>query len=433
MSENEILKQVMSDFARIEQARGAQKKEVLSDIRGSFSAKCLRILLNPDIVFHIDKKLFAKDIHLLPDRSFGSLMDVCAYLCSKTALSNQDVANVTAFIQRLDPSLHNFVRSFLQKTLKLGVAVKTYNECFPSDPITDVTCMLAKKYYEHQSVVAGKKFCVTEKLDGIRCLAYLRRGHTPRLYSRQNKPINGLFEIYSDLRNIQMAGWNDCVLDGELLISNRDGIPSKEQYKQTTKIVMSDSASKHGVTFHVFDVIPMHEFDAKHGTIPYGSRRMILDQMVVGMDHVKSVPILFCGTDTSLIDQLVREQVNCGHEGVMINLVDAPYVFGRTKNLLKVKMMQDADLRILGFKEGDGKFAGTLGALVVDWKGTEVGVGSGLSEDQRVEIWTNRDQYIGRIAKVRYFEETRDKDGTPSIRFPVFEEIREEGKEVSYN
>jgi DNA ligase-1 len=94
--------------------------------------------------------------------------------------------------------------------------------------------------------------------------------------------------------------------------------------------------------------------------------------------------------------------------------------------------MQDADLKIIGVKEGDGKFRGTLGALVVDYKGSPTGVGSGLTDDIRREIWMHQDQYIGRVAKIRYFEETEDKTGVKSIRFPVFEEIREEGKEVSY-
>lgn len=433
MNENDLLKSVMLNFQRIEQARGSYKKAVLRSLEGTSTVRYLRILLSPDYVFHIDKKILLKETNLMPDRMFDSLLDVCAHLCSKSALNNQDIANIRGYIQRLDPDLHDFVRSFLQKSLKLGVAIKTYNECFPSDPITDVTCMLAKKYYENQNAVYGREFCVTEKLDGIRCLAVLRRGRTPKLYSRQNKPLEGLYEIYSDLRQIQVAGWNDCVLDGELLISNRHGIPSKEQYKRTTKIVMSDQQCKHGLTFHVFDYIPLCEFENKSGVIAYASRRGVLEQMIKGVDHVTCVPVLYSGMDTNMIQRLVKEQVDLGHEGVMINITDAPYVFGRTKNLLKVKQMQDADLRIIGFKEGDGKFSGTLGAVIVDWKGNPVGVGSGLSDEDRKMIWDHRDNYIGRIAKVRYFEETVDKDGVASIRFPVFEEIREEGKEVSYD
>ena len=116
----------------------------------------------------------------------------------------------------------------------------------------------------------------------------------------------------------------------------------------------------------------------------------------------------------------------------MINLADEPYQFTRTNALLKVKVMQDCDLMITGVQEGTGKFEGTLGALLVDYKGNTVGVGSGLSDAMRRAIWSNPDAYIGRVATIQYFESTHDKDGKESLRFPVFKELREEGKEVSY-
>ena len=90
-------------------------------------------------------------------------------------------------------------------------------------------------------------------------------------------------------------------------------------------------------------------------------------------------------------------------------------------------------MQIVGFQQGTGKYADTLGALIVDYKGTCVGVGSGLSDEQRHEFWNNQDDYRGRVVTVQYFEETCDADGNPSMRFPVFKELREDGKEISYS
>jgi DNA ligase-1 len=95
--------------------------------------------------------------------------------------------------------------------------------------------------------------------------------------------------------------------------------------------------------------------------------------------------------------------------------------------------MQDCDLEVIGFEAGKGKFEGTLGALVVDYKGTPVGVGSGLSDGDRRMFWDHQDEYLGRVVTIQYFEETHAADGKPSIRFPVFKELREAGKEVSYS
>ena len=169
--------------------------------------------------------------------------------------------------------------------------------------------------------------------------------------------------------------------------------------------------------------------------MPYYQRRQRLDTYFSGDKYsvIKVLPVLYHGSDTSKIMEHLNIQRNLEHEGVMINLADEYYQFTRTNALLKVKVMQDCDLEIIGVQEGQGKFAGTLGALIVDYKGTPVGVGSGISDDIRREIWTNQNKYIGRVATIQYFEVTHDKDGTESLRFPVFKELREEGKEVSYS
>ena len=115
----------------------------------------------------------------------------------------------------------------------------------------------------------------------------------------------------------------------------------------------------------------------------------------------------------------------------MINL-NSPYQFGRTIELLKVKNMYTLDLRITGMREGSGEFANTCGALIVDYKGYEVGVGSGISKEERIEFWNNQEKYIGRVIEVQAFEETTDQNGNLSLRFPVYKGLRDIDKEVSY-
>lgn len=56
-----------------------------------------------------------------------------------------------------------------------------------------------------------------------------------------------------------------------------------------------------------------------------------------------------------------------------------------------------------------------------------------MSDEQRKEFWDHQDLYLGCVVTVQYFEETNDADGNKSMRFPVFKELREESKEVSYN
>ena len=112
--------------------------------------------------------------------------------------------------------------------------------------------------------------------------------------------------------------------------------------------------------------------------------------------------------------------------------IDKVYEFKRSKGCLKLKVMQTCDLKIIGFQEGTGKHVNKLGALIVDFKGNSVGVGTGFSDEDRTFIWDNRDSLLGRVVELRYFEITKDKNGIESLRFPAYVTIREDGKEVSY-
>ena len=115
----------------------------------------------------------------------------------------------------------------------------------------------------------------------------------------------------------------------------------------------------------------------------------------------------------------------------MVNL-DKPYEFKRTKNLLKMKVMQTCDIRCIGIEEGQGKYKGTLGAIICDYKGFELRVGSGFSDEQRKFFYENPNDIVGRIIECQFFEETHDKDGNLSLRFPIFKTIRNDKNDVSY-
>lgn len=90
------------------------------------------------------------------------------------------------------------------------------------------------------------------------------------------------------------------------------------------------------------------------------------------------------------------------------------------------------DCKIIGFEEGTGKYEGMLGALLLDYKGYELRCGSGFTDEDRKEIWNNKEKYLGKIAEIQYFRESRNQDGGLSVSFPVFICIRHDKDEPSY-
>lgn len=217
---------------------------------------------------------------------------------------------------------------------------------------------------------------------------------------------------------------------------NKENIPSKDLYRETVQVVNSKSEYKNNIVFNIFDSIPLNDFVIGYSKDSCLSRKRFVYEELRRVDPnwLKPVEILYHGKyDKRIVQQELDKQIILEHEGVMVNLANAPYEGKRTKNILKVKAMQDCDLKIIGFEEGTGKNEGTLGAIIVDYKGFEVKVGSGFTDKDREYFWNNQENLLGRVITVQYFEETTNiKDNSLSLRFPVYLDLREEGKEISY-
>jgi DNA ligase-1 len=212
-------------------------------------------------------------------------------------------------------------------------------------------------------------------------------------------------------------------------------LDSKEQYKETMKIVRTKDKEKHGIKMLVFDCMTAEEFKKQNCKHDYIVRRADAELLFHQGDfqYFELLPILYRGDDISKITEILEEQVANGEEGIMINILDAKYEFKRTNNLLKVKKMQTMDLEIIDFEEGEGRLAGTLGAILVRYKnGNVVKVGSGFSDQLRKEIWQNRNSHLGTICEIQYFEETTNADGGESLRFPIFKDFRHDKLEADY-
>ena len=274
-----------------------------------------------------------------------------------------------------------------------------------------------------------EEFCVTEKLDGIRCMAICKEDGI-QLFSRQGKLIEGCVSIETALMGMRIQVGRDFVLDGELLAMN---CGYDTVYKETTKRVKNKNELKEGIYYMAFDMLEMEEFNQSKGVYKYHERlQKLLDlDKFMGSMFVRIIQPLYLGSDMNRVLELLEVYKKLGAEGLMVNLMDAPYEFKRSKAILKVKVMETVDLKIIGFEEGTGRNAGRLGALIVDYKGYECGVGSGFSDFDREFIWNNQDQYLGKICEIQYFEETKNKDGGVSLRFPVFKHLRLDKTEPS--
>ena len=122
--------------------------------------------------------------------------------------------------------------------------------------------------------------------------------------------------------------------------------------------------------------------------------------------------------DTTALMKLFKQMTKEDAEGLMLHRADALYVTGRSDILLKLKPLQDAEAKVIGYVAGKGRFTGLVGALEMEMAdGKHFRIGSGLSQAVR-----QQPPAIGSMVTYRYQELTGN--GLP--RFPRFLRVREE-------
>ena len=243
-----------------------------------------------------------------------------------------------------------------------------------------------------------------------------------------------MHHIISDLEQLGM-GW---FYDGELIRKNIDNLSDGENFRIGTGIINSDAATKEEIKFVIFDYFAESDVKNKRSTAKYKVRRDMLNKLreVITekkLQNVEIVTMVYEGTDQTQIMKWLDYAVDEGWEGLMLNK-DSTYKCKRTTDLIKIKRFFSMDLPIIGTIEGEGRLKGTLGALVVRYKGNQINVGSGFDDCTRNKLWENRASLIGRIIEVKYKEITKDKKtGLESLQFPIYVCFREVGKAISYD
>ena len=391
----------------------------------------LQFVYNPYITTGIASKKLKKHKtgNNTESNPIKTTQDLLTYLRINPTGKDVDLQNVVGFIQAQPLEQQEFYSRVATKDMSIGISDSTINKVFGDGFIPTFDVMLAEKYFSNQDKVTGT-FVITQKLDGMRCVIVKENGSI-KVFSRQGQPIDGLVDILANATLLP----DNMVYDGELLAVNAEGLSSKDLYRKTIKLARKEG-NKTGLIFNCFDLLPVEDFKRGVCDTLCIERKNNLHSILNNLDdlcyYIVEVPPVYIGSDTNIIVTLLNEAIARNEEGVMINL-DLPYLCKRTKNILKVKKMQTCDCIVTGFEEGKNKNEGTLGAILIDYKGNSVKVGGGYSDNMRNEIWLNQEQYLGKIIEVQYFEESNNsKDDKLSLRFPVFLQVRNDKTEPSY-
>ena len=393
---------------KIKEARGAnEKKSILeSHSDNTLLLQILRAGLDPFIPFHVVKvpKINERNEEtneLIVWNLFFKAVDACA---TRTITGNEAIAVLHRVFQVAPEKDEMWMRKVLKKHLAIGASIKTVNKVFPG-LITTFDVSLAQKF-EEKRIESEVSVYIEPKLDGIRCFAIVENGAST-LYARSGKIISN----FSATIGKELSLLPDGCYDGEIM--GEDFISLMRQAYRKENIETKDTY------LALFDYLPLKDWQTKETSMTCRERygKLYTSLFHAGtLKYLRHVERRTVTADYSEIIKIHDEYVALGYEGAMIKIINAPYKFGRGHEVMKLKAFHDVDLKIKELLEGTGKHIDKLGSVVVEFKGVDVQVGSGFSDDLRESVWNNPKDFIGRIIEVRYQEVTPDG----SLRFPTF-------------
>lgn len=262
--------------------------------------------------------------------------------------------------------------------------------------------MLAKAYEGGKRLVFP--VCAQPKLDGLRCMAAWEDGGVC-LYSRTGCVFPGLDALREDLRGYFLRH-PGCVLDGELFSSE---MPFEELSGCCRR--QKDPTQEASIVYHVFDVLTPEP-------LGFVGRQRFLPPETARVRVVPTRELASVGEIRPALDACVAE----GHEGIILRNRDALYEAAhRSWGLQKLKLFQEEEFVITGFKEGTGREKG-----MVVWEcGTADGKAFSVrptgDHASRRRALGGAEGMIGRMLTVVFQEYTRE--GVP--RFPVAKSVRD--------
>ena len=251
----------------------------------------------------------------------------------------------------------------------------------------------------------GKTYAVLEKYDGW--YGYYENGV---IYSRAGRAIPSVQWLAKKIHDKRPC--MEGILIFEILV---EGFPV---FSDLNGILNRKREPALGAYLKVHDWI-----DPFNATLDF-KHRWKLASYLVGRIDLPEMTLVVPITASSNPDcwQRIAEDVwSRGGEGVILKALQAPFEPGkRNSNMMKIKEELTLDLEVVGMFEGEGKYLGTLGGLIVAGLDMYRHRISGMTDTQRDEWWADEDLILGQIVEVKAMKKL--KDG--SLREPRFKAIR---------
>lgn len=388
----------------------------------------MNYLFNYNITFGLTSFNLKKKNNLVGDSKYLSFFELLNNLKDRKLTGNKAIKEVNSFIIN-NSVFEDLIYDIIDKDIKIRLDIKSINKIIPNC-VPEFSVALGE-VYEDQSLEGD--WYVSRKLDGIRMILFWDPEKKDiKCFSRQGLEIKTL-EIFKQkliednfFENIEIP----FVLDGELCrefnkIENFQFIMKEIRRKDyQMPIILNNYVLK----YNVFDCMSLEIFE--------GRKNLLFSERLNILKIFKTSEVI------SIVDQKLYKEGDSlkteeNWEGLILRKNDF-YKGKRSKDLLKVKEWKDEDYVVKSLiftvkpilkKNKKWEDCECVGALVIDHKNFIQEVGSGLSDEQRLEWKKDPNKILNKIITVKYFEEFTNQRGEKHLRFPVLKTVHGEKRE----
>lgn len=342
-------------------------------------------------------------------------------------------------MERLSPNSAELLKRIILKKLDAGFGDNTVNKAIKGliKEFPYMRCSLPKGMKLDEKDFEWSKGAVSqEKADGM----YMNLDHKAdgevRLTSRQGTeyPMGPFKQFVLDVQATLMKGTQT---HGEMVIWVDGVIAPREIGNGILNHIEAGGDFAEGQTpqFLAWDQIPLSVVVPK-GKYAFGYKlrlAALVKQLKAGFNEsVKLIPTKIV---YSLAEAWVhyREMLKAGKEGTVFKKWNAIWKDGTSTEQGKLKLTAPFELKVTGFNEGTGKFAGALGSLICESSCGELEVNiSGRGDAMRAAVWADRQGWLGAIitGQGNMIMEPSEEGKKHSIFLPIFVERRTDRTEA---
>lgn len=285
---------------------------------------------------------------------------------------------------------------------------------------------VAKVHTKRRAVLTpeylDRNYVAQPKYDGCNAIIILDVGAAPQILSRTGELVRSCDHIgyaLSKALAAEITMFNGIVLLGEIWHPFKDQSYTSGSFRR--------HSPDPSLTVKVFDALTLEEYNNGASDREFLERFQFVEINVPDIYqaamHLEPADAGFGGWD----EYRTHLQATGHFDGLILRDPKGTWTrgSGTTGEIIKLKPHKTWDLRVTGVEEGEGKHLGRLGAIVVNYKGKALKVGTGFSDLERTTYFQYPMQIIGKIVEIA----AMDESSKGVLREPRFKGIRHDKEE----